>query len=67
MSKSDDLRKNAANCVTMAEAADCDQKKKRFTRMATAWKSLADTQAWLDGEVDRKAEAPNPPSQQSGC
>ena len=63
MSKSDDLRKNADNCVTMAETADCDQKKRRYTRMATAWNSLADTQGWLDGEADKKSEELNPSSQ----
>jgi heme-degrading monooxygenase HmoA len=29
--------------------------------MATAWNSLADTQAWLDGETEKKA-AGNQPS-----
>jgi hypothetical protein len=51
---SNDLRKNAANCVVLAEAADSDPKKKRYGRMATAWNSLADTQAWLDGETEAK-------------
>jgi heme-degrading monooxygenase HmoA len=55
MSRSDDLRKNAENCVALAEIADSDPKKKRYARMATAWSSLADTQAWLDGETERKA------------
>lgn len=51
MNRSDDLRKNAENCVALAEAADSDPKKKRYARMATAWNSLADTQAWLDGQT----------------
>ena len=55
MNRSDDLRKNAENCVTLAETADSDPKKKRYARMATAWNSLADTQAWLDGETEKKS------------
>ena len=55
MNRSDDLRKNAENCVALAEAADSDPKKKRYARMATAWNSLADTQAWLDGQTEKKS------------
>jgi len=55
MNRSDDLRKNAENCVALAEIADSGPKKKRYARMATAWNSLADTQAWLDGETENKA------------
>ena len=61
MNRSDDLRKNAENCVALAEIADSDPKKKRYARMATAWNSLADTQAWLAGETEKKA-AGNQPS-----
>lgn len=55
MNRSDDLRKNAENCVALADTADSDPKKKRYGRMATAWNNLADTQAWLDGETEKKA------------
>jgi hypothetical protein len=55
MNRSDDLRKNAENCVALADTADSDPKKKRYARMATAWNNLADTQAWLDGETEKKA------------
>ena len=55
MNRSDDLRKNAENCVALAEATHSDPKKKRYARMATAWNSLADTQAWLDGEMEKKS------------
>jgi hypothetical protein len=55
MNRADDLRKNAENCVLLAEAADSDPKKRRYARMATAWLSLADTQAWLDGEMEKQA------------
>jgi hypothetical protein len=55
VNRSDDLRKNAENCVVLAEAAATDPQKKRYARMATAWSSLADTQAWLDGEMEKKS------------
>jgi hypothetical protein len=55
MNRADDLRKNAENCAVLAESADSDPKKKRYVRMATAWNSLADTQAWLDGETEDKS------------
>jgi len=61
MNRPDDLRKNAENCVALAEIADSGPKKKRYVRMATAWNCLADTQAWLDGETEKKA-AGNQPS-----
>jgi hypothetical protein len=57
VNRSNELRKNAENCVALAEAADSDPKKKRYARMATAWISLADTQAWLDGEMEKKSTA----------
>jgi len=47
MNRPDDLRKNAENCVALAEIADSGPKKRRYARMATAWNCLADTQAWL--------------------
>ena len=61
MNRADDLRKNAENCAVLAEIADSDPKKSVTRRMATAWNSLADTQAWLDGETEKKA-AGNQPS-----
>ena len=56
MSKSEELRKFADNCVELAEAADNGPRKKRLERLAEGWKNLAQTQAWLDGEED-----PHPP------
>jgi hypothetical protein len=55
MKRSDDLRQNAENCVVLAEAAATDPQKKRYARMATAWNSLAETQAWLDGETEKQS------------
>ena len=57
MNRSDYLRKNAENCVVLAEAADSDPKRKRYSRMAIAWNSLAETQAWLDGETESNRQA----------
>jgi hypothetical protein len=54
MNKSDELRQNADNCVEMAQSTDSDPKKKRFERMAEGWNSVAETQAWLDGEMTRR-------------
>jgi hypothetical protein len=56
MQKSDDLLRNAENCAERADAAVTEPEKNRFKRMEKAWKNLADTQAWLDGE---KPETPN--------
>ena len=55
MNRSDAFKKNAENCAALAEAADSDPNKKRYARMATAWNSLADTQAWLDGETEKNS------------
>jgi hypothetical protein len=52
LSKSDELKKIANNCVEMAEAAKDIPQKKRFERLADGWKTLAKSQAWLDGETD---------------
>jgi hypothetical protein len=57
VNSSKELRKNAENCAALAEAADSGPNKKRYTRLATAWNELADTQAWLDGEVDNRPAA----------
>ena len=60
MGKSDDLRKNAENCIELADTADTVQKKMRYVRMAKSWNSLADTQSWLDGEhPDKPKESPD--------
>ena len=52
------LRKNAANRVVLAEASDSDPKRKRYERMVIAWNSLAETQAWLDGETKNEFQQP---------
>jgi len=50
MKQSDIFRENAENCVRLAEAAANEPSFKRYSRMAEAWRALADEQDWLDGE-----------------
>ena len=51
MKQSDLLRENADNCLQLAERAEGQPAFRRYMRMATAWKALANEQEWLDGEV----------------
>ncbi len=55
MKQSDIFRENAENCMRLAEAAPDDPGFKRYTRMAAAWRALADEQDWLDGEPKQNA------------
>jgi len=55
MNKVEELRNRAETCAELAQAATNEPKKKRFERMAEGWKTVADNQAWLDGE-DRGAK-----------
>ena len=57
MTKSEALRQNAENCTELAEIADSQSNKMRYQRMAKSWTDLADTQAWLDGEVATKTSS----------
>lgn len=50
MKQSDLYRKNAENCLLMAEAAQGEPAYNRYKRMEAAWLALAEEQAWLDGE-----------------
>ena len=50
MKKAEELRHHAENCAELAQAATSAPSKKRFERMAEGWKTVADNQAWLDGE-----------------
>lgn len=56
MQKSDDLRKSAESYAEKAETASTLQDKARFKRMERAWKNIADSQAWLEG--DREGPSP---------
>jgi hypothetical protein len=51
MKQSEIFRKNADNCVHLAEGADSEPVSNRYKRMEAAWRALADEQDWLDGEV----------------
>jgi hypothetical protein len=49
----DEMRKNAENCGELASEAKDTPGRKRYQRMQAAWKSLANTQDWLDGKQKR--------------
>jgi hypothetical protein len=51
MKQSDIFRDNAENCLQLAERAEGQPAFKRFSRMADAWRALANEQDWLDGEI----------------
>jgi len=45
------MRKNAENCLQLAERAEGEPAFRRYSRMARAWLALATEQDWLDGEI----------------
>jgi hypothetical protein len=51
MTQSDIFRENAENCLQLAERAEGQPAYKRYSRMAQAWRALAEEQDWLDGEI----------------
>jgi hypothetical protein len=51
MKQSDLYRKNAENCLQLAERAEGQPAFRRYLRMAKAWTALAHEQDWLDGEI----------------
>jgi hypothetical protein len=51
MKQSEAFRENAENCFQLAENAPDEPSRQRYKRMEAAWRSLADEQDWLDGEV----------------
>jgi hypothetical protein len=57
MNQTEELKNRAENCAELAQTAESEPKKKRFERMAEGWKTVAENQAWLDGE-DGKPSAP---------
>ena len=59
MKQSDIFRENAENCVRLAEAAANEPSFKRYSRMAEAWRALADEQDWLDGEISPMSTGDN--------
>jgi hypothetical protein len=56
MKTSDQYRSSADNCAELAESAVNETLKKRYMRMETAWRALADEQDWLDGEINPATE-----------
>jgi hypothetical protein len=57
MKQSDHFRENAENCRRLAERAPDHSSYLRYKRMEDAWRSLADEQDWLDGEMPPAAIA----------
>jgi hypothetical protein len=53
MKPSEIYRENADNCAALAEGEPARDTPayKRYRRMEEAWRSLAEEQEWLDGEV----------------
>jgi hypothetical protein len=51
MKQSDILRKNAENCLRLADGRTDQPSLKRFHRMAEGWLALAREQDWLDGVI----------------
>ena len=43
------MRRNADNCLALAENAANTPVRLRYMRMAVAWQDLAENQDWLDG------------------
>ena len=50
MTKTEQLLDRADKCVELAEVAKTSASQKRLKRLAEGWKTVAETQAWLDGE-----------------
>jgi hypothetical protein len=48
--KAEEYREHAANCDELASQQTELPKRKRYERMAEAWRALADEQDWLDGD-----------------
>ena len=47
--KAEEYRERAADCDEIASQQTERHKRKRYERMAEAWRALADEQDWLDG------------------
>jgi hypothetical protein len=47
--KAEEYRESAASCDELASQQTERPKRKRYERMAEAWRALADEQDWLDG------------------
>ena len=49
MMSSGHMRLNADNCSELAASATTEPERRRYQRMANAWRDLAKCQDWLDG------------------
>ena len=59
MKQSDADRENSDNCRRLSENALDEPQRKRYLRMAEAWKALAEEQDWLDGEPPDSSKTPD--------
>jgi hypothetical protein len=57
------MRLNADSCLVLAELADNESSRSRYILMANAWKSLAETDDWLNGCLSRQ-NTPRPSSRE---
>ena len=57
MTKSIELLRRSENCEELAQTARDDAAKNRLKRLAEGWRTVAETQAWLDGESDPAGQA----------
>jgi hypothetical protein len=51
MKQSEQFIENAENCAQLAEHARDAPTRLRYERMEAAWRSLAEQQDWLDGNI----------------
>jgi hypothetical protein len=51
MKQSEHFLANAENCAELSEKAKDLPTRLRYVRMEAAWRSLAEQQDWLDGEI----------------
>jgi hypothetical protein len=56
MTKADEMRQNAENCLDLAAESASLPERLRYLRMAHAWQALADCQDWFDTDNLPNAE-----------
>jgi hypothetical protein len=51
MTKAQEMRQNAEDCLDLAAEAASLPERLRYLRMAHAWETLADCQTWFDTDA----------------
>ena len=51
MLNAENMRRNAENCLILAQSAKDKSSRERYLRMVAAWKALAANKDWLDGAL----------------